>query len=230
MKLKVMAVCFGVIFSPHLSWAGTPVTDTMVCPVGGESFENTGTLSCSTQGRTMSFRPVTSCDFVTRLPVCPSNGLPVYQNFSDEQVADLDSFLETPEFERLKLLPPWQRAYGVSEHLGETGTAISFNLLLNAMWYETDSFLANDGALDSLLTETDSELERSPEESKPFLDAIIGYTLLVSGRVDEAEMRLDRASQASIESEYLLQYIATIRECQSDMQRDGCRPDDMFNP
>ncbi|MEO9650934.1 MAG: hypothetical protein ABJ360_23925 [Roseobacter sp.] len=230
MKLSSLAMCVFLLHTPISSWAGTPTDETVVCPVGGEKFTITGTASCSTMGRTMSFKPLTSCDFVTRLPVCPSNGLPVYQEFSEEQLSNLDGFLKTSDFAQLKLLPPWQRAYGVSQHLGQSGTATSFGLLISSLWYETEAFLGNEVILDQFLVESEGELERASVEDKPFLEAIIGYTLMASGRADEAEIWLGRASETESAPEYLFQYISAIRACRSNMQSDRCRPHDRFDP
>lgn len=198
--------------------------------MGGEQFTITGTLSCSTQGRTMSFRPLTSCDFFTRLPICPTSGLPVYQEFSDEQVSDLEVFLETPDFAQLRQLPPWQRAYGVAEHLGQSGTATAFGLLLSSMWYEFENFISNEDILEQFLVEVDAELERAPNPDKPFLEAIVGYVLMASGRAEEAEIRLNRASEAIDAPDFLLQYISAIRACQPNLEVEGCRPHDRFDP
>ncbi|MEO9898098.1 MAG: tetratricopeptide repeat protein [Paracoccaceae bacterium] len=230
MKLSAVAICAFIFHMPFVSWAGTPTDETVVCPVGGEKFTKTGTASCSTMGRTMSFKPITSCDFVTLLPICPSNGLPMYQEFSEEQIANLEEFIESANFAQLKQLPPWQRAYGVSKHLGQSGTATAFGLLLSSMWYETDVFINNEEILDQFLAESDRELERATAQDKPFLDAIVGYALMASGRVDQAEVRLDRASETADAPEFLLQYISAIRACQSNMERDGCKPHDRFNP
>jgi len=225
-----LAACSFALHAPISSWAGTPVDETVVCPVGGERFTITGTLSCSTQGRTMSFKPLTSCDFVTRLPVCPSNGLPMYQEFSEEQLSNVEEFLETSDFAQLKLLPPRQRAYGVSKHLGQSGTAASFGLLIRSMWYETEAFIGNEVVLDPFLVESEGELERASIEDKPFLEAIVGYALMASGRADEAKIWLDRASETEAAPEYLFQYISAIRACRYNMQSDGCRPHDRFDP
>jgi len=226
---KILSCVAAFLFS-GMAWAGIPTDRTVICPVGGEEFTVTSTLSCSVQGRTMSFRPQTSCDFVTRLPVCPGNGLPIYQEFSEGQISELESFLVTQEYASLLTLPPWQRAYGISQHLGEAGTGTAFNLLLNAMWYETDEFLASDVALDQFLTESEDEFQRVPDESKPFLDAIIAYTLSMAGRMEEADVRLDRASEAAGAEEYLQSYISAIKSCQNNMDQQGCRPFEPFNP
>lgn len=230
MKTALTALSFYLAISAGASWAGIPTEETVTCPVGGEEFEITGTLSCSTQGRTMSFRPLTSCDFVTRLPVCPSNGLPIYQEFSEEQVTRLEEFVETAEYASLKELSPWQRAYGVSLFLGQSGTDAAFGLLLSAMWYETEDLLESETGFAQFITESEAELQRASEADKPFLDAIIAYALSAAGQFEEANLRLDRAAETSNAPEYLLQYISAIRACQPNMNLDGCRPYDHFNP
>ncbi|MEM9851607.1 MAG: hypothetical protein AAF761_06380, partial [Pseudomonadota bacterium] len=96
---------------------GSPVEETIVCPVGGESFTITGTLSCSTRGRTLSLKPITTCDFVDRLPVCPGNGLPLYDRFTDDELARLGTYLSGEEFAAIAPLPPWQRAYALNQYL-----------------------------------------------------------------------------------------------------------------
>lgn len=215
---------------PVSAFAGIPVDEPFICPVGGEEFTITGTSSCSSSGRTMSYRPQSSCDFVTRLPVCPSNGLPVYQKFSDEQIARLEDFIETPEYQELMHLPPWQRAYGVAEYLDQAGSPTGFSLALNAMWYESDSFFDHAENLARFQTEADQELERLDAEKRPYLQAIVGYTLSKFGQIDEAKTYLDRADATPDISEYLQKYIVAIRTCQTDMSAEGCGPDDRFEP
>lgn len=230
MKNALTALSFYLTISAGALWAGTPTEETVTCPVGGEQFEITGTLSCSTQGRTMSFRPLTSCDFVTRLPICPSNGLPIYQEFSEEQITRLEKFVETADYASLRELSPWQRAYGISLFLDQSGTGAAFGLLLNAMWYETEDLLESETAFAQFIAESDAELQRASEEDRPFLDAIIAYALSAAGQIEEANLRLDRASETSNAPDYLLQYISAIRACQPNMNEDGCRPYDRFNP
>jgi hypothetical protein len=228
--LKRLSFCLFLLVSANFALAGIPVDETVVCPVGGEEFTVTATLSCSTFGRTMSFRQETSCDFVTRLPLCPSNGLPVYQEYSDAQIAELTSLMETPRYTALRLLPPWQRAYGISVHLGQSETETSFRLLLSALWFETEPFFESLVALDQLIYEAEFELERAPEEARPFLNAILAYALAYAGRVEESDQRLMLARQAANNPDHLRQYIAAIEACQSNMEAAECRPDAPLDP
>lgn len=220
-------VCLSILTFSEVSLAGEAIKESVICPVGGETFTITGTLSCSTLGRTMSFRPFTSCDFVTRLPVCPSNGLPIYQAFSDQQLAALNQLMESGKYEVFMELPPWQRAYALAQHLGQSETETAFNLLLSAMWFESAEFFGNATTIDLFLHEADAELLRAHEESKPYINAILAYVLSVEGRLDEADKRLESAKSEKAD-EYLLKYVSAIEACQNDMAREGCQPNDFF--
>lgn len=230
MLLRKLCLCLLFLIPGTPAWAGVPVERTMICPVGGKTFTITGTASCTTFGRTMSFRPVTSCEFVTRLPVCPSSGLPVYQEFTEVHVSKLTSFVETADYAALKNRPPWQRAYGLSVHLGQSGTATAFSLLLNAMWYETDSFFAEEAVLNDMLREAEFEMERASVDSRPFLNAILAYALAYAGRTDESVERLTRAKQAKNAPDHLKEYISAVEACQADVEAPNCRPDAAIAP
>lgn len=215
--------------SGSTAWAGMPIDKTVTCPVGGEKFTIIGTASCTTMGRTMSFRPQTSCDFVTRLPVCPSNGLPIFDNFTQDQVTALTGFLKTSDYETIKKLPPWQRAYALAAHLGQSGTEVAFWLLQNSMWYETASFFESGVALDQLLHEAEFELQRAPEDAKPYMNSVLAYALAYAGRIEESKERLRVAEQTPGKSEHLQNYISAIEACQTDMSAPNCQPNVRFN-
>lgn len=154
----------------------------------------------------------------------------MYEEFTEDQVVELTAFLETPDYAALKGLPPWQRAYGLTARLGQSGTEMAFWLLLNSMWYEAGSFFESRTALDRLLHEAEIELERAPEESRPFLNAILAYALVHAGRIEESDERLTLARQAQEAPKHLQQYISAIEACQANRQSPDCRPDAPFNP
>ncbi|QHQ36423.1 hypothetical protein [Algicella marina] len=219
-----------VLLAAGPAMAGQPVETKLTCPVGGEAFTVTGTLSCSNLGRTMSFRPVTTCDFRTRLPVCPGNGLPMYSPFSDAQVTDLTAWLESEEFAAAKALPKWQRAYVVAEHLGQAGTNIGFGLMLQALWFEEAEFLASDSAMDTLLEEAKGEVERVPEMDGAFVHAIMAYGLARAGRMEDAEEQAAAAEVAGDGNADLEAYLVALRACFADMSAEACQPDAAYQP
>ncbi|WP_193369023.1 hypothetical protein [Pelagibius marinus] len=228
--LRTLRFCLLFLLSGSSAWAGIPIDKSVTCPVGGEEFTITGTASCTTMGRTMSFRPQTSCDFITRLPVCPSNGLPIFDEFTEDQIAELTSFLKSSEFKEIKALPPWQRAYALAVHLGQSETEEAFWLLQNSMWYETASFFESRIALDQLLHEAEFELKRAPENTKPYINSVLAYALAYVGRIEESKERLKLAEQAPGAPEYLRKYISAIRACQADIASENCQPNARINP
>jgi len=210
--------------------AGIPVTVELTCPVGGESFSVIETTACELEGRTMSFRPVTTCDFITQLPVCPSNGLPMYQEFNEDQVSKLTEFVGSEAFAPLMDLPAWQRAYEVSAQLGETGTPASFGLLMNAVWFEGESLEGNADITAHLMEEFEAEVARAAPIEGAFLRAIIAYFLQTAGQMEEADALLAEAKAVPEIPEILKQYIASIEACRTDMESDACQPDAPFTP
>lgn len=213
-------------FLAQAVYSGTSIEEEMVCPVGGEVFSVTSTLSCTFAGRTMSFRSTSSCDFVTRLPVCPSNGLPVYTEFTNENIRHLDQLIGTPDYDRIRSLPIWFRAYEISAYLGEDGPEKQFDLLISGYWFDTEAFLASDSMQDRFFEEAQNAMLELPPESKPFLQAILAYAGFLTGRVEIADKYLKEAQAATGKPEDLSTYLHLIDTCKTDLSRDGCRPED----
>ena len=223
---KASLFCITLALTPAPGLAGIAYLETMSCPIGGEEFTLTRTASCTRMGRTMSYRPITSCDFVTRLPVCPGNDLPVYREFRQDEFEPLEALLGSPDYDAMRDLPPWQRAYAIAQHLGEADTGTAFNLLLNALWFETAPLVESQTAMDQFVQEAEAEAARLDDADRPCLHAIAGYALSLAGRVEEANAWLNKAEAAEGTPDSLKAYLATIRACQGDMGAEGCRPDD----
>ncbi len=209
--------------------AGIPTQQEMRCPVGGETFSIVGTASCSTMGRSMSFRPRSSCEFVTALPVCPSNGLPVYRGFTAEEITELELFMQTDTYEALRNQSDWQRAYGVATHLGEAGSATTFGIMLNAFWRDPMGVAGSEFMMAQLEAELGQELERATDEDRPFLHAIFAYALAVADRPAASAEQLVKAEAGDV-PDVLRAYIDAIRACQPKMDTRECGPDAPFDP
>lgn len=227
---RIGVLCALLFLLVGVAQAGEPIRVEIVCPVGGEAFEITSTSSCSSRGRTLSFRPDTSCDFVTRLPVCPSNGLPVYKEFSEDEIADLTEWMESAEYSDLLGLSPWVRSYRVEEHLDEVPSSIGFNVLMQMMWYEPEAFLASNVALDLLIAETGPELERQPPDARPLLEAILGAALMFAGRDAEAVLKLEGIGPVQERQDVLDAYKAALLACVGRTQDEACQPNTPFRP
>ena len=59
----------------------------------------------------------------------------------------------------------------------------------SSLWFDSENFLTNDELIDTFLKEVDEEFLRAEAEDKPFLQAIIGYTLSAAGRHERARVQ-----------------------------------------
>jgi hypothetical protein len=103
--------------------AGIPTSEKVKCAVGGKSFTITGTMSCSRFGGSQDFlfKVESSCDFVTKLPQCPDNGLPMYKEFTAAEVALLKNYLKGPEFVALRGRSRYDLAKKTDDFFGQHG-------------------------------------------------------------------------------------------------------------
>jgi hypothetical protein len=206
--------------------AGSPVDAEETCPVGGETFTITESLSCSFMGdRTMSFRPVSSCDFVTRLPVCPTNRLPHYREFDAGEILKLEALVAGPGYEALRALPDWQRAYAIATHLGDIDGEIGFGLLLSALWYEPAAFFASPQAIAAFEREAGPEYGRASDADRPFLEAIRLYVLIASGRTAMAAGPLATLRGLPDLDPFLSQYLDRLEACRRVFDPESCAPE-----
>jgi hypothetical protein len=218
-----VVVALAVLFSgPAVS--GTPIEVPFVCPVGGEEFTVLETASCSSMGATMSLRSASSCEFVTRLPVCPSNGFPAYRDFGDEELGKLADLVGSDEYAALLDLSPFQRAYGVAALMGETNSEQAFWLQMSSVWYEADVFFADASLVNKFLIEAEGQRSRVSDEDRPYFLSSVAYVLGKSGKVDEARHWLAEASASSDGSEFLEAYIRNVEKCLGAMDTSACQP------
>ncbi|PHR51491.1 MAG: hypothetical protein COA47_17960 [Robiginitomaculum sp.] len=220
---------FALTLAASSAFAGIPTEEEITCPIGGEEFMITGTLSCSVMGATMSLGRITSCDWVTVLPICPTLGLPLYRDFTADEIIALTDFVQTEEYKHLYGQPSWLRAYGVAVFLGEEQTNQSLSLLLSMLRRESETFFADAEALDLLVAEW-AALREGYGDDRPYISANIAYALGHVGRDSEAERLLDDALAHSDGSDFLDAYIEAAENCIGKTAEGDCAPNAVFTP
>lgn len=68
------------------------------CPVGGEHFSHSELGSISTFGAMPDGMPVGSGYFPVPMPECPGNGLVMYRDFDDSEIAALRAIVDSDEY------------------------------------------------------------------------------------------------------------------------------------
>lgn len=194
-------------------WAGMPVEEEISCPLGGEAFTITGTASCTTMGRTLSLKPVTSCDFVTRLPICPKNGLPIYKEFSDQDISKLGPILKNAKAEAGDKTSPYYLAYLVEKELAPEDVETQFYTLQQGLWYDaarTSSDLYSE-TYDDI---ADKALEKFEGVEKNFWQGAKAFRYFTDGNRASARAALKEAREnQGKDQEYLEAYLSALDAC-----------------
>lgn len=113
--------------------AGAPYPVKMKCPVGGESFTFTATMSYSTWGHRPDGKPYGSWEFPQPVPECPGNRLVMFTEFSKAQIKALEPLLSSPEYKALADETTYYRMAWLAKALDLPNTPTPW-LLLQASW------------------------------------------------------------------------------------------------
>jgi hypothetical protein len=113
--------------------AGTPYQEDVTCPIGGEKFEHTFTGSYSTFGARPDGKPYGSWIFPMPIPVCPSNKLPIYDEFTKEQLTQLEPLVASAEFKAVGKETPYYRAAWLMERTGKPAADVA-RMIVRASW------------------------------------------------------------------------------------------------
>ena len=209
---------------PLVAQAGIPTETTLICPIGGEQFTITETLSCSSSGaRTMSFAPVSSCDFVTRLPQCPQNHLPMYKAFSEDELAILRDFMVSETYDSMVDSSRFYIAYIIERQLQNEGPGAPFWLLLQGLWYDPENSFSDPNYMQEFLAEARSEIIRESAENRPYVQTIAAYAYMKTGDFEAARALMQTADID--ENPFLQAYHGAIKACMADANSEFCDPE-----
>lgn len=178
--------------------AGTPVTETMTCPIGGGSFSFTTTASYSTYGERPDGKPYGSWTFPLALPECPDNGLVLYKEYTPEEIAKLEPLVASEPYQALrKEDTAYYRAYWLMKAMG-LGPERYLWALLQAGWEAQDRPELRKRYLTEL-AETSAALPPKPADLNWIgMEGRAINALRELGRFDEASARLAKVPLAGL--------------------------------
>lgn len=167
--------------------AGFPVSERMTCPIGGGRFTFTTTASYSTWGARPDGKPFGSWEFPLALPVCPDNGLVVYDEFDEEALRRLRPLVASPEYRALgqRGETSYYRASWLMERMGAPAPSWLW-MLVQASWQADQDPALRRRYLEELVT-------RAPALGEP-RDV---PTIAVRARVINALRELGRFEEAA---------------------------------
>jgi len=225
---KFLLIFFLTLASVSSVYAGTPIEQKIECPIGGKSFSITSTASCSSfgDGRHMSFWVPSSCDFVTRLPVCSRYKFPVYKEFSDDEKKRLKTHVKSKEYRALRKQSRYFRAFMVDRFLSpERNVGELFSLLLEGFWYDSAALTYESDTYMRSFLDSGRALSILENEENYYAQAITAYFLYRADQTDEAQSVLAnvKKSDAINEEDLLRDYVEAIEQC-INKRRVACSP------
>lgn len=110
-------------------------TKEFVCPIDGQKFKAKTVNSYSRFGQRLDLKPIGALLAPLPLPVCPSNGFPVYKRkFSPKELAGLKAIVRSPAFKKARRRnSDYYMVAFIKERLGDTSFSIAYTYL-RASW------------------------------------------------------------------------------------------------
>lgn len=208
-----------------MAFAGIPVSEDETCPIGGERFSITSTLSCSYGpfGITMSGRRLSSCDFVTRLPECPTNKLPLYKQFTVEDLAAIEPFITSVEYVALYQRSRYYRAFQIEQRLGGDASTL-FSILLAGLQNDPGASFTDDVYMATFFQAYErARVGFNEDAAKPFA-LMTAYAYARRGHADEALALIAKIKPIGNKGP-LVDYAAAIESCVRTWNEQSCQPD-----
>ena len=198
----------------QISLAGIPIQENNTCPVGGETFKTTGTASCSSMGHTLSMKRISSCDFVTPLPQCPKNKLPMYKDFTDTDISELAKIMETRAYKDASIGSPFQLAAIVEQKLSSFDRETLFFILQQGIWYTPEQVMDNPEYMTSYHRTADNVFELLEDGDRPFWRGAQAFVHMQQGNLNAARNAVEMMKQENNNgNDYLTEYIDALTYC-----------------
>ena len=134
--MKYAAILVTFFFSGSAA-ASIPIPVSKICPIGGEKFEYYETAAYTVFGQRPDGKPYGTWEFPDPLPICPSNKLVLFDDFTADEIVQLELIVRSPDFQQMNdTQTSYYRAYKLARELGRP-LQQQRNLLHQAIW-ETD--------------------------------------------------------------------------------------------
>ena len=182
-------------------WAGTPVSEQMTCPVGGERFTHQTTASYTTFGQRPDGKPYGSWRFPLALPECPKSGLVMYRAFTRDERARLPALLADPVFVDLRQSQTAYYRAAWLEHALQPRSSVTTWLLLNASWEADDDSLRKARYQDEFIDAVSVLGPDAAPMERFALQVRAANALRELGRFDQASAALKAISRDALDAD-----------------------------
>lgn len=199
-KLPILASLLLAALAPiSAAGAANAVKKTMTCPIGGASFDYAAPTSVASLGSRPDGKPYGNTTFPSALPECPGNGLILYKDYGEDEIAKLTPLVASDEYQALRRDGgQYYRAYWLMKAMG-LGPEDYLWALLQASWEAEGKpelrarYLGELAELSAKVTPAPSDIEWIGMEGRSI------NALRELGRFDEAAARLAKVPLAGLD-------------------------------
>ncbi len=225
-----------LMFLSTASHAGIAVQERKICPVGGQKFETTGTVSCTTYGMSQDFflKGESSCDFVTRLPQCPDNKLPLYKEFTASEVKLLEGYLASEDYLAIEGRSRFYIAKKVDDFLVANGSprVMDFTYLIGGLQHDRERNEGDSEYRQWVLDAGTADIDTADAGDAPYIHMLMAYTAYLGGEFDTASVQLSavRGDAAAKGNAFVQAYVSRVTQCVQAKDSSLCPSTDYVVP
>jgi len=195
--------------------------ETLICPVGGERFQAPAAVSCDTTYRlSMLLMPI-GCP-PDPLPQCPQNFLPIYRDFSAEELPILAQYMQSESYESNVDFSPYYLAYIIEKHLNGPDNNLPARLLHQGLWQNPALVSEDPEYMAALAYELEPNFTPATPDGNAMLLAMLAFTQLLAGNPEAGHGYLVRAESQTANIVLTQNYLAAVSACFTDQSLPFC--------
>ncbi|MDT9599859.1 hypothetical protein [Sphingosinicella rhizophila] len=189
----------GLLAAAQASPPAEPAIVEISCPIGGASFDYVRPVPEAVTGLRPDGKPYSGATYPPALPECPDNGLVLYKDYDEAEIAKLKPVIESADYQAQRGTDTaYYRAYRLMRVLGEAPDDYLWTLL-QASWEADDRPELRTRYLTELV-EAAAEVPARPEDLNWIgMEARTVNALRELGRFNEARARLASLPLASLD-------------------------------
>lgn len=216
MRRSLLFGAFAAVLIGSAANAGTPYRQELTCPLDGQKFSFTNTMSYSTFGAMLDGMPMGSWIMPMPIPQCPGSNFPLFQEtFSDAELATARALVAEPAYQAMKDESSYYvLRYVLARMMPDREPIDDAWLLLSATWQaqdEPDRYARYVAETISVLDQASDTLRQEKPDDWIYVQTILANLSRQSGDFAAAGARLD-ALPSSVENTEMTRRIRLTRD------------------
>ncbi len=207
--------------------AGEPVHTIIDCPIGGSPVEVVQTSSCSygSPDVELSMRRISSCDFVTRLPVCERADFPVYRRFTEAEQQQARQMVQEDWYIATQGASRYYRAYLIEKKLNASGEVALFNLLQSGYFFDPENTFGKEDYLAAFRAAANEFYVTAAAHDRKRALLAMAFAAVHSAEPEQAWSMLEGAKLIEAPNiPFFDYYLGLVEACVETPEAEACQP------